>query len=110
MEISINESGEVRILSFQGNLDTGTAPEAESQINGLLEAGAQKLLVNFEKLDYISSAGLRVLLATAKKMKPGGGDLKICCLNQTVQEVFDISGFSTILSVTATEEEALGAF
>ncbi len=110
MEISISESGDVRVLSFQGNLDTGTSPEAESQINDLIEAGAQKLLVNFEKLDYISSAGLRVLLATAKKLKPGGGDLKICCLNQTVQEVFDISGFSTILSVTPTEEEALGAF
>ena len=110
MEISISESGDVRVLSFQGNLDTGTSPEAESQINDLIEAGAQKLLVNFEKLDYISSAGLRVLLATAKKLKPGGGDLKICCLNQTVQEVFDISGFSTILSVTSSEEEALGAF
>ena len=110
MEISISESGDVRILSFQGNLDTGTSSEAESQINGLIEAGAQKLLVNFEQLEYISSAGLRVLLATAKKLKPGGGNLKICCLNQTVQEVFDISGFSTILSVTASEEEALGAF
>jgi anti-sigma B factor antagonist len=110
MEISISESGDVRILSFQGNLDTGTSPEAESQINGLIEAGTQKFLVNFENLDYISSAGLRVLLSTAKKLKPGGGDLKICCLNQTVQEVFDTSGFSTILSVTATEEEALGAF
>ena len=110
MEISISESGDVRILSFQGNLDTGTSPKAESQINGLIDAGSQKLLVNFEKLDYISSAGLRILLATAKKLKPVGGDLKICCLNQTVQEVFDISGFSTILSVTSSEEEALGAF
>ena len=110
MEISISESGDVRILSFQGNLDTGTSPEAESQINGLIEAGTQKLLVNFEQLEYISSAGLRVLLATAKKLKPSGGNLKICCLNQTVQEVFDISGFSTILSVTSTEEEALDAF
>jgi anti-sigma B factor antagonist len=110
MEISISESGDVQILSFQGNLDTGTAPEAESQINALIEAGKRKLLVNFEKLDYTSSAGLRILLATAKKLKPVGGDLKICCLNQTVQEVFDISGFSTILSVTSSEEEALGAF
>jgi anti-sigma B factor antagonist len=110
MEISISESGDVRVLSFQGNLDTGTSPEAESQINGLIDAGAQKLLVNFEQLEYISSAGLRILLATAKKLKPSGGNLKICCLNQTVQEVFDISGFSTILSVSASEEEALGAF
>ena len=110
MEISTSESGDVRVLSFQGNLDTNTSPDAESEINGLIDGGAQKLLVNFEKLDYISSAGLRVLLATAKKLKASGGDLKICCLNQTVQEVFDISGFATILSVTSTEEEALGSF
>ena len=110
MEISVTESGDVRILSFKGNLDTNTSPQAENEINGLIEAGAQKLLVNFEKLDYISSAGLRVLLSTAKKLKASGGDLKICCLNQTVQEVFDISGFATILSVASSEEEALGAF
>ncbi len=110
MEISTSESGDVRVLSFQGNLDTNTSPDAESEINGLIDGGAQKLLVNFEKLDYISSAGLRVLLATAKKLKASSGDLKICCLNQTVQEVFDISGFSTILSVASSEEEALGAF
>jgi anti-sigma B factor antagonist len=110
MEISVTESGDVRILSLEGNLDTNTAPDAEKEINNLIEAGAQKLLVNFEKLDYISSAGLRILLATAKKLKATQGDLKICCLNETVQEVFDISGFSTILSVSATEEEALGAF
>jgi anti-sigma B factor antagonist len=110
MEISVTESGDVRILSFQGNLDTNTAPQAESEINGLIEAGSQQLLINFEKLDYISSAGLRILLATAKKLKASQGDLKICCLNETVQEVFDISGFSTILSVSKTEEDALGAF
>ena len=110
MEISITESGDVRILSFQGNLDTNTSPDAENEINGLIEAGAQKLLVNFENLDYISSAGLRILLATAKKLKVSQGDLKICCLNETVQEVFDISGFATILSVSKTEEEALGAY
>jgi len=110
MEISVTESGDVRILSFQGNLDTNTAPQAESDINGLIEAGSQQLLINFEKLDYISSAGLRILLATAKKLKASQGDLKICCLNETVQEVFDISGFATILSVSKTEEDALGAF
>ena len=110
MEISVTESGDVRILSFQGNLDTNTSAQAESEINSLIDAGAQKLLVNFEKLDYISSAGLRILLATAKKLKASEGDLKICGLNETVQEVFDISGFATILSVTKTEDEALGAF
>ena len=110
MEISIKEVGSVTVLGFSGNLDTSTAPEAEDKINGLMEGGASKILINFENLNYISSAGLRVLLATAKKMMTTGGELKICSLNKTVQEVFDISGFSTILSLVANEADALEVF
>ncbi len=110
MEINIKEVDGVNVVEFTGNLDTNTAPEAENQINNLLASGAAKILVNFENLNYISSAGLRVLLATAKKMMVSGGSLKICSLNSTVQEVFDISGFSTILSVTADEADALAGF
>jgi len=110
MEINIREVNSINIVEFTGNLDTNTAPEAESQINGLLDSGASKILVNFEDLNYISSAGLRVLLATAKKMLASGGSLKICSLNSTVQEVFDISGFSTILTLAENEADALAAF
>lgn len=110
METTIRESDGVQVVAFTGNLDTNTAPEAESQINKLLDAGADKILINFETLNYISSAGLRVLLATAKKMMASDGSLKICSLNKTVQEVFDISGFSTILSLGPNETETLAAF
>lgn len=110
METTIKESNGVQIVAFTGNLDTNTAPEAENQINELLAAGADKILINFEELNYISSAGLRVLLATAKKMMASNGSLKICSLNKTVQEVFDISGFSTILSLETNETDALAAF
>jgi anti-sigma B factor antagonist len=107
MKIDVRDNNDVKILAFNGNLDTTTAPEAENMINSLLESGTSSILVNFENLNYISSAGLRVLLATAKKMKATSGTLKICSLNDMVQEVFDISGFSSILTVTASEEEAL---
>jgi anti-sigma B factor antagonist len=110
MQIEIKESQGIQIISFEGNLDTGTSPEAESKINELIDGGAEKLLVNFEQLNFIASSGLRVLLATAKKLKASGGELRICSLNATVQEVFDISGFITILNVKATEEEALSSF
>jgi len=66
--------------------------------------------VNLEKLDYISSAGLRVLLATAKKLKAIGGELRVCSLNEIVTEVFDISGFDLILTVLPSESEALDGF
>ncbi len=110
MEVTVKEVNEVNVLSFEGNLDTNTAPQAQAQIDQLIEGGSSKILINFDNLNYISSAGLRVLLATAKKLKAASGDLKICGLNKTVQEVFDISGFSSILSVVATEEDALAGF
>ena len=110
MKIETRESQDIQIIAFEGNLDTNTSPEAESKINELIDAGKQKLLVNFEQLNFISSAGLRVLLATVKKLNASGGDLRICSLNATVQEVFDISGFVTILSVKSTEEEAISSF
>jgi len=110
MNIETRESQGIQIVAFEGNLDTNTSPEAESKINELIDAGKQKLLVNFEQLNFISSSGLRVLLATVKKLNASGGDLRICSLNATVQEVFDISGFITILKVKNTEEEALSSF
>jgi anti-sigma B factor antagonist len=110
MNIDIRESQGIQIIAFEGNLDTNTSPEAETKINELIEAGEQKLLVNFEQLNFISSAGLRILLATFKKLNASGGDLRICSLNPTVQEVFHISGFITILNVKNTEEEALSSF
>jgi anti-anti-sigma factor len=110
MEVTVKEVNEVNVMSFEGNLDTNTAPKAQEQIDQLIDGGPSKFLINFDNLNYISSAGLRVLLATAKKLKATNGDLKICGLNKTVQEVFDISGFSSILSVVATEEDALAGF
>ena len=68
MNISIREVEAVTVVQFEGNLDTNTAPEAEQRFNDLIAGGTDKLLVDFGQLDYISSAGLRVLLATAKKL------------------------------------------
>ena len=76
----------------------------------MIEGGAQKILVNFEKLEYISSAGLRVLLTTAKQLKAVDGELRVSGLNEIVKEVFDISGFMTILKVFGSESEALEDF
>jgi anti-sigma B factor antagonist len=110
MQLEVKQTGEIRVLIFEGNLDTNTSPDTESTIKGLIDDGAQKILVNFENLNFISSAGLRVLLATAKKLKGTGGDLRICGLNPTVQEVFDISGFGSILNVAKSEADALSSF
>jgi anti-sigma B factor antagonist len=110
VNITTADAEGVTVVRFEGNLDTNTAPEAQDHLNGLASEGAAKILVDFEHLDYISSAGLRVLLATAKKLRGVGGNLRLCTLNETVAEVFEISGFSTIFAVFPSEAEALEGF
>ncbi len=110
MHISVKAVDEVKVLEFKGKLDTQTFPDAQDQLSELIEKGEMKILVNLAKLDYISSAGLRVLLVAAKQLKPDGGEIRICCLNDVVKEVFDISGFVTIFRVFGSEPEALDGF
>ena len=107
MNITQRDAGEVKIIVLEGNLDTNTAPDAENYLQKIVDEETKKILVNLEKLDYISSAGLRVFLSTAKQLKSSGGELRLCNLNETVQEIFDMSGFSTILSVSDQENAAL---
>ena len=107
MDIRIRESGEIRLVDLSGRMDTGTSHEAETEINKLLEAGHGKIIINLSGTDYVSSSGLRVLLVSAKKIAAMKGKLKICQPNEVVKEILEISGFSTILDVRATEEEAL---
>lgn len=110
MQISVKTTNEVKVLAFEGKLDTQTSPDAQQQLTRLIEEGETKILVNLEKVDYISSAGLRVLLVVAKQLKTTDGELRICSLNEVVKEVFDISGFDMILPISASESEALEGF
>jgi serine/threonine-protein kinase RsbW len=110
MDITTRTQNGVTLVGFAGNLDSNTSPQAQQTLDGILASGGRKMVVDFTALDYISSAGLRVLLGTAKRLSGAGGALRLCGLNETVQEVFDISGFSTILAVFATEADALKGF
>jgi len=107
MEIVTRTQNDATIVAFRGSLDSKTSPQAQQALDGLLEGGSRKLLIDFTALDYISSAGLRVLLATAKRLTGAGSALRLFGLNESVREVFEISGFSTIFTVVATETDAL---
>ncbi len=78
MQIAVMTADEVKVLAFEGSLDTQTSPDVKAQLTQLIEEGDKKILVNFEKLHYISSAGLRILLAAAKQLKTADGELRIC--------------------------------
>ncbi len=110
MEITSKDVDGISVVDLVGRLDTNTASEAEKSLAAIVEGGASKLLLNFDKLDFVSSAGLRIILATAKKLKASGGQLQLCALNEIVQEIFDISGFSTLLTVHKNVDDGLGGF
>ena len=110
MLITLKDADDVKILAFKGQLDSSTSAEAETEINQQIEAGASKLLMNFEQLNYISGAGLNVLLATEKRLEDAGGYMRICGLNSQIREVFEISGLDSVFSVKTSESEALGSF
>ena len=84
-------------LALEGRLDTMTAPELEQELNSSLDV-AESLILDFSKLDYISSAGLRVLLSAHKAMA-GKGGMKVIHVNEIVSEVFEVTGFSDILTI-----------
>ena len=107
MEIATRTQGGVTLVVIAGSLDSNTAPTAQQTLDGILSSGARKLALDCTALDYISSAGLRVLLGTAKRLNGAGGALRLFGLNETVREVFEISGFAAILAVFATEVDAL---
>ncbi len=69
MEIQTRDTNDIKVVVLIGKLDTNTAPDAEKHLNKLMEEGDRKILINLEKLDYISSAGLRVLLSTNKQLQ-----------------------------------------
>ena len=108
MQIPTRTSNDIHIVAVSGSLDSTTAPDAQKSLDGVV-AGAKKVVLDFSQLDYISSAGLRILLGAAKQLRAKGGTLGMFGLNQSVREVFDISGFSSILPVYPSEPEALGA-
>lgn len=107
MDISTRTQNDITIVAFAGSLDSATAPLAQQALDATLASGSRKIVLDFSRLDYISSAGLRVLLGTAKRLGGGAGALRLFGLNETVGEVFQISGFARILAVFATEAEAV---
>lgn len=96
MQITKNQDGEKLTVKVEGRLDTSTAPSLEAELAGL--DGVNEMVFDFSNLEYVSSAGLRVILATQKAMSKKGG-LVLTGVSDAVMEVFEITGFADILTI-----------
>lgn len=97
MNIIKNRENDTLTVALEGRLDTTTAPQLEAELKSALD-GVSALIFDFEKLDYISSAGLRVIL-TAQKMMNRQGSMVLKKVSQTIMEVFEVTGFTDILTI-----------
>jgi anti-sigma B factor antagonist len=110
MEITSRPLGPHTVVAIIGRLDTATCGQLDAFLARAIEGGAHKLVFDLAQLEYLSSAGLRTLLATAKRLRPLGGRVAVCSLTPAVQDVFRIAGFGSLMPVVADVEAALTAF
>ena len=107
MDIKQLNHDEIIILELKGRLDTLSSTKLEKKLSDLIAAKKGKLVLDFSQLEFISSSGLRVLLAAGKQLKSFRGKIVLCSLKEHVKEVFDVAGFTILFSLQPTREAAL---
>jgi anti-anti-sigma factor len=98
---------DIIILKLEGRLDATTSSQIESKVASITESGKNKVIFNLQNMDYLSSAGMRVLLSVSKKFKSLNGKFIVCCLNDEVLEIIKMAGFNQILHIVSSEDKAL---
>jgi anti-anti-sigma factor len=108
LDIAQEQQDALRILALRGRLDTDTSADLELAVQDLLGAGARDFLIDLGGVSYVSSAGLRVLLALAKQLEGSKGRLRLCSLSPPVLQVFEVAGFSKLFAILKDRSAAVG--
>jgi anti-sigma B factor antagonist/stage II sporulation protein AA (anti-sigma F factor antagonist) len=109
LQIILELSGSVQILRIEGRMDAVSSPALESKLIELMRQDQNQFLLDFSRIKYLSSAGMRVLLSITKKLKERDGKLAFFAISDEVMEIIKMAGFEKILSIYKTEAEALKA-
>jgi anti-anti-sigma factor len=110
MEIGTRTEGSVVVVDIEGKLDTQTCEAALEYLLEALGSSPAQVLINLAKLDFVSSAGLRVILRAAKQVRSYSGELKVSGAQGVVKEVLEISGFDSLLDLHEDESQAMASF
>jgi anti-anti-sigma factor len=101
--------GDVTILEVLGRIDSGSAPTLGERLTGMLATPGRRLLLDLSKLEYISSAGFRVLLLAGKRAEGGGHRFALCGVSGKVRQLFDLGGFLDLFTISSSREEGIAA-
>ncbi len=107
---SIKDKGNVSVIYLNGYLDAHTAPQLENNFSELIDKSKYNIVVNFEDLNYISSAGLGVFMAYIEKIRENEGDIKLSAMSDKVFNIFDLLGFPLLYEIFKSEDEAINKF
>ena len=110
MEVVEKRQNGVCILELVGRLDSNTSADLEQKIFEVIRDGTKRLILDFERLNYISSAGFRVLLKTAKELQRSEGKIVLCSMKEYIKEVFEITGFSSLFPILPSVGDAVQQF
>src|SRR5262245_54192120 len=110
MDIQTRRVQDVLVVDLAGRLESRTAGPASTELTKIAQGNDRKVLLNVERLEYVSSAGLRAILVAAKLLQVNGGSIRICGANATVKRVMEVSGFHSLLHLHDSEKQALAAF
>ena len=107
MEIIQKEENGIVFVTIKGRLDADSALEAEKTVDNALDGNVDRMLFDLGALDYLSSAGLRVLLSAAKEIKRRDGKIVLCSLTEFVKEIFEVSGFESLIPIEDSVESGV---
>jgi anti-anti-sigma factor len=107
MELAHDQRGHNLIITIKGHLDAATAPLAHGAIKKIMKEDCHRILFNLDDLEYLSSGGLRVILGVAKQLKRKEGKLVLCSCTQYVREIFEVSGFESLIPVEDTVDAGI---
>lgn len=110
MEIKVNKIGNVVAIVLKGRIDASNTPSIEQELMSLISGGSHRLVADLSDVWFISSAGLRVLVAGLKEAKKEGGDLRLAGMQVEVQNVFDLTGLLDIFKVFDSREDAVQSY
>lgn len=99
MQIEEMIRGAERVLAINGQIDSNTSADLEKKLTDLLNAGEKQIILDFKNVDYISSAGLRVIVKAIKEIKQAQGRMCLCSVKDYIMEVFDVSGLATFFTI-----------
>lgn len=107
MQIETRVVDGVTVIDIAGRLDTQTSGNAKEEVAGIIRRGTDKVVLNLDRLEYINSSGLRLILTAAKSLKAMTGEFKVCHANGVVKEVLEVAGFNQLIAICDEEKDAI---